>query len=167
MQNLIESLESDVLSLSLWCHWIWLQTTSWMHRTTWSRTIGVCEGNMFFNLQEIRSYQSCTIAVLTRISTDACHIEEWLMCEEMQKLWPNYNLGTCSVMTLAFYIALLALMSVACSQHVSGIAGASHAGKKDAEILASLPQVSVDGAIGLVSAAENISSGIQKPTGPD
>lgn len=93
MQNLIESLESDVLSLSLWCHWIWLQTTSWIHRTTWSRTIGVCEGNMFFYLQEIRSYQSCTIAVLTRISTDACHIEEWLMCEEMQKLWPNYNLG--------------------------------------------------------------------------
>lgn len=39
--------------------------------------------------------------------------------------------------------------------------------KKDAEILASLPRVSVDGAIGLVSAAENISSGIQKPTGPD
>ncbi len=70
-------------------------------------------------------------------------------------------------MTLAFYIALLALMSVACSQHVSGIAGASHARKKHAEILASLPCVSVDGAIALVSAAGNISSGIQKPTGPD
>ncbi len=37
------------------------------------------------NAQEICSHQSCTITVLPRIFTDSCHIEEWLMCEEMQK----------------------------------------------------------------------------------
>lgn len=55
------------------------------------------------------------------------------MCEEMQKPWPNYNLRTCSVMTLAFYVALFGLISVARSQHISGITGAPHTHKKYAE----------------------------------
>lgn len=82
-----------------------------------------------FNSQEICSYQSCTIAMFASIST--CHKDWWLMCEEMQKPWPNYNLRTCSVMTLAFYVALFGLISVAWSQHISGITGAPLTPKKN------------------------------------
>lgn len=83
------------------------------HRCIWKQYV--------FNSQEICSYQSCSKAMFASIST--CHKGRWLMCEEMQKPRSNYNLRTCLVMTLAFYVALFDLISVAWSQHIPGITG--------------------------------------------
>lgn len=132
------------------------------HRCIWKQHV--------FNLQEIRSNQSCTKAVFTRISTDACVKNNDWCVRKCRSRGLIITWETCSVMTLALFVLLLALISVACSQHVYGIAGAPHTRKKKKKMQissASLSWVSVDGAIGFSSAAGNISSGIQKPTGPD